>query len=569
MPTQLTIIALMFVLLHASVEAAEPKRGPATSASGRKSAATAATARGQAAPSSPTQQTGRVETVATPTATARGQAAPSTSTQQVGRAETVATPAATAPAAEATTPVNRELPPEDSGRRVQGDLVLVTPSPTQVSQVAPPFPAGQASMTGSEPLLTLEEALASALKDNRGVRTAALEVERVGDRIGVVRARRFPFLQVGVGADYPVVPLELRFKQGDFGSFPTTGPIPSQDTALETQEFIATATAAIVQPLAQQYRLGLMVNQLGVAQNIAREDLRTQRQGVTNDVKRSYYLVLQAQSAVEAVQETIRSLRELDRVVTEQVAERKALRADSLDVKTRLAQAESDAFTASNDLVTRREQLNHILGREPGTPFRVDPVPEVSLFEADPEAARLQALQQRPELTRADLQVRFAEQDVRIKRAEFIPDVDLQFRYAHPATADQLPEHIALAGITLTWEIFDWGRKSREAAERQKAMEQAKTSAAEMRSRILLDVNTRFRKLEEAKARLRVADFGIQAARERLQVMSARYAERAVLLADVLQSQAAVAAANDQYQGAVLGFWTARADFERALGESP
>lgn len=33
--------------------------------------------------------------------------------------------------------------------------------------------------------------------------------------------------------------------------------------------------------------------------------------------------------------------------------------------------------------------------------------------------------------------------------------------------------------------------------------------------------------------------------------------------------QAAVAAANDQYQGAVLGFWTAHADFERALGDSP
>jgi outer membrane protein TolC len=90
-----------------------------------------------------------------------------------------------------------------------------------------------------------------------------------------------------------------------------------------------------------------------------------------------------------------------------------------------------------------------------------------------------------------------------------------------------------------------------------------------MRSRILLDVNTRFRKLEEAKTRLRVADLGVQAARERLQVQTARYAERAVLLADVLQSQAAVASATDQYQAAVLSFWTARADFERAVGETP
>ena len=35
-----------------------------------------------------------------------------------------------------------------------------------------------------------------------------------------------------------------------------------------------------------------------------------------------------------------------------------------------------------------------------------------------------------------------------------------------------------------------------------------------------------------------------------------------------LQSQAALAAANDQHQSAVLGFWTARADFERALGDT-
>ena len=35
-------------------------------------------------------------------------------------------------------------------------------------------------------------------------------------------------------------------------------------------------------PLAQQYRIGLTVDQLGVAQNIAREDLRSQRQAVAN-----------------------------------------------------------------------------------------------------------------------------------------------------------------------------------------------------------------------------------------------------------------------------------------------
>src|SRR5262249_5134377 len=126
--------------------------------------------------------------------------------------------------------------------------------------------------------------------------------------------------------------------------------------------------------------------------------------------------------------------------------------------------------------------------------------------------------------------------------------------------------NITIAGVELTWELFDWGRKRQEAAEREKAMQQAQTIAAEMRSRVTIEVNTRYRKLEEAKSRLHVSELGLAAARERLHGATQRYAERAALLTAGLQSLAPVASANDQYQVALLGFWTTRADFERALG---
>jgi outer membrane protein TolC len=35
----------------------------------------------------------------------------------------------------------------------------------------------------------------------------------------------------------------------------------------------------------------------------------------------------------------------------------------------------------------------------------------------------------------------------------------------------------------------------------------------------------------------------------------------------VLQTQAGLAEAQDRYQQALLAFWTARADFEKAIGE--
>ena len=42
-----------------------------------------------------------------------------------------------------------------------------------------------------------------------------------------------------------------------------------------------------------------------------------------------------------------------------------------------------------------------------------------------------------------------------------------------------------------------------------------------------------------------------------------------MLLKDVLQSKAALAEAHHEYQRALLRFWSARADYERAIGRNP
>ena len=57
------------------------------------------------------------------------------------------------------------------------------------------------------------------------------------------------------------------------------------------------------------------------------------------------------------------------------------------------------------------------------------------------------------------------------------------------------------------------------------------------------------------------------AEQRRLREVTDRYNQKAALLADLLQQQAAVSQAEAQYQQALAGFWTARADFEKAIGE--
>jgi outer membrane protein TolC len=99
------------------------------------------------------------------------------------------------------------------------------------------------------------------------------------------------------------------------------------------------------------------------------------------------------------------------------------------------------------------------------------------------------------------------------------------------------------------------------------AIEQAKNELHETESLVLIDVGDKFRKLQQTRQALVVAQLAQEAAREGLRVNTNKYKLTAALLSDVLQAEANLAETNHQYQQTLLGYWTARADFEKALGE--
>jgi outer membrane protein TolC len=426
----------------------------------------------------------------------------------------------------------------------------------------------QVSLTSNE-VLTLDQAIALALRQNHAVRDEEMETGRTRDRVAASRTYRLPSLNFfSVAADQFIKP---EVSPGNTATnfvtniFPGVGPffsigVPRRPTAI--------VAGLILQPLSQQYRLGLNIKQAKLAQDAEGEHLRLVKQFTIDRVKRTYYGILETQSSLESIQETIISYRELDRLTTEQVTQQVKLNSAGLDVKTRLARAEYEALNLSNELVTKKETLNSLLGRDVRTDFRLNPAPDVNGFPADLESARTRALQQRPEIREAKLRIQEAEVDRRIKKSEYIPDVSAGFTYMTFRNFDDfIPKNLASAGIGIAWEVFDWGRKRDQLAEKDKAIDQARERLREAEDRVLIDVSEKFRQLRQSRQTFVVAQFAKETARENLRINTNKYQLTAAYLADVLQSQSSVAEANHQYQEALLGYWTAQAEFEKALGE--
>jgi outer membrane protein TolC len=420
-------------------------------------------------------------------------------------------------------------------------------------------------------LLTLDEAISLALQHNRLIHSSALDVLKLDDQLASARTQRLPYFSWYTFASQRLTALDFRFERGVFGLYPGIGPIPATDTSIHVPlQLAAVLIGKIDQPLSQQYRIGLNLRYLDTGKQIALQQERLQKQTVIDQVKRTYFSILQMQSSLESVEESIRLYKELDRVTDQYLLQQVALKSQSLEIKTRLAKAEYDALTLRNPLQTQKEQLNSLLGRDILTEFSVNPVPEATGVETDIAAARKLSLQQRPELTQARLKIRQAEYDWRAKKAEYIPNVSLSFSYLSPINYGSLvPSNIAGVGLLFDWEPFDWGKKKHELAQKSRTIEQAQLALRDTEDQVAIDVGGKFRKLQETRQLIVIGRLAQETAREKMRVISNRYSRESSLLSDVLQAQASLAEATSQYQQALLNYWSARADFEKALGTDP
>lgn len=441
-------------------------------------------------------------------------------------------------------------------RRVLALLLLIFFSaPLQAQQSAPQYAES----------LTLDQAIALALRDNHAMKIAQLEVDKADENISAAKTFRLPSLHAYTLVSGNLADNKLEVPNPAANLFPGLG---SFFTLNDRRKPTAVFAASVIEPLTQQYRIGLNIKLEKVSRELAQAKLLQQQNETVDKVKKAYYAILQTRSSLSSVEEALKSYHELDKVTGDYVIQQAALKADHLAVQTRLAKVEYEQLELSNRFATQKEQLNTLLGRDVDTSFEVTGVPEFTSFETDLAAARKLALERRPELQQARLGIEQATLDRRIKKSEYIPDVSAGFVYLTPRNyAPVVPKNFANVGVVVSWEFFDWGRKKHQLAEKDKAVEQAKNALKETEDEVLIDVGDKLRKLQQSGQALRVARLAENSAKENLRVSTGQYKFQAVLLSNVLQSQASLAEATNEYQQALLAFWTAKAEFEKSLGE--
>jgi len=430
------------------------------------------------------------------------------------------------------------------------------------------FVANAQSAADNPPVLHLEDALALAQTANRQEAITRIGITQAQASVKEAISSYYPQLKVDAVTGVPIQPFSFTIPAGTLGTYPGIGPLPATNSQITSpRQFSGVLYASAQQPLTQLYKVHLAVAESKLGISSAKEQLRQSRQDVARQVRETYYSISQAQAQLRASEITITYLKQLSVEIQNNLAQQTVLQSDAMTITANLKNAEFQRQGAEDSLALNKENLNYLLARPLQTPFAVDENPQPTLQELDLDEAIKEALAQRPDLRLARLQEQQAEFEVRRERAEYIPDITAGVTFLSFPNIAFLPSSVSSLGITLQWQPFDWGYKKQKIISLKGSSAQASLKTADTEQQIRLNVDQAFRRLRRGRLQLAAASAALDAQKEHLREAQNQYHQRTSLLSDLKNQESAVEQAVSNYTNALTEFWTAKAEFAKALGE--
>ncbi len=409
--------------------------------------------------------------------------------------------------------------------------------------------------------LSLQQAIDEALSHNRTLENAGMEVDKAADGVAAEKTKILPKLKFDASEMYNLSPQTFSYQAGTFGV------VPTQDIDIVSQDgFTTILSVGLKQPLSQLYRLGLSIDQKEIMKDIAGQQFRANRLKVIKQVKSEYYTILKTQFSLQAAEQRTVFFESLSELVNNYYQQQTVLQYQTLEVQAKLARSEHEVYRLKDTLKTEQERLNLLLGRDVSAYFTVQTVVPEDVLTLSQQQVEYQALSHRPELKETELKHKHAKYGYKIKQSEYLPDLDLEVRYTRLFGTDFIPDQESFIGLRLGWDIYDWGRKQDDLSQKHYTIQQTRNQIRETKERILVDVNEKYRKLQQSRDLIKVTELSRDAAGEKVRVLMNQYRQQSVLLDDVLRAEADYTDANSEFHRALLSVWTARAELDKAMG---
>jgi outer membrane protein len=241
---------------------------------------------------------------------------------------------------------------------------------------------------------------------------------------------------------------------------------------------------------------------------------------------------------------------------------------DTLRANVELQNEKQTLLVAQADRDRSIFGLSKLLNLDPRQ--RIELADSLGFFDTpqpDVEASIEQALSERPEWKQIQQQLKAAGYE---KKAEFesrLPTLTFtgNWSYTGSSSTSGIPTYDYEAAVNVP--IFTGGRIHAEVVRADLEIKKLKQQEDDVRNQIDLDVKTALLNLDSARNEVGVANLGVELSRQEVDQARDRFKAGVANNIEVIQAQDALARANDNQIAALYRFNQARADFARSIGE--
>jgi outer membrane protein len=404
--------------------------------------------------------------------------------------------------------------------------------------------------------LTLAQAADIAMQTNPLTRVTAADTQLADAQLAEARSGRLPSLVASSSftrSNNPVFVFGGLLEQGRFG--PENFAITSLNDPDALNNFRSALTLRL--PVFDQRQTATRISSARIAREQVDHESNLVRQQIRFEVIKGYYALLLAQAQVRVADDAIATADADVKRARDMVETGVVVQADLLAAQVQLADFRQRRVQVGSELVTAQAALNTALGVAVDT--RQQPVGELgernfSLGAFDELLTA--ALQNRPDYQQALLASRARSVELRGARGEWLPRVDAFVSAGHSSSHVFGGGGDYAAGGTVTFNVFDAGRKER-IAQRQAAASIANAQQEQLANQIRFEVVRAYQQYLSARERLKVvAEISAQA-NETLRIVQDRYQAGITTITELLRAETALvrarsdilAARYDQYVG--------------------
>lgn len=291
-------------------------------------------------------------------------------------------------------------------------------------------------------------------------------------------------------------------------------------------------------------------------------------------VTEAYYDCLLAQDLEKVAQESVKTLSEHLKHVSDSYDVGVVAKVDVLRSEVELADAEQNLIKAENGRKVSMHSLNKIIGLPLDTELKLTDALKNTPYEYELDYCLDYAVVNRPDLEQARQGFRAAKGGVRAARSGYMPQISIHAskEWTNGSTGEEKSgwpgnkDQTWGIGVTANWNIFDSGVTLSKIHAAEAKARAAKETWRDTKESVLLDVRNIYYGMTEAQQRIHTAEITVAKAQEDYDIAKLRYENGVGTNTDVLDAQVALTQAKTNHIQACYDFNMNKIALDNAIG---